>query len=74
MLLEWDQYTDLFTLKICRYDPIKYRFYAEVEPKESIDLEGFYDITGKVLTFPIVGNGKCKISLGNDKIKYCYIW
>uniref|UniRef100_A0A2S2PW13 Protein takeout n=1 Tax=Sipha flava TaxID=143950 RepID=A0A2S2PW13_9HEMI len=55
------------TIQKVEYDPIKYRFYAEVEPKESIDLEGFYDITGKVLTFPIVGNGKCKISLDVPK-------
>lgn len=39
--------------------------YVEIQPKKSIILEGNYEISGKVLILPIVGKGKCKISLGN---------
>jgi len=38
---------------------------AEIHPEKSIILDGDYEITGKVLILPIVGKGKCKISIGN---------
>jgi len=41
----------------------------EVHPEKSIILEGDYETSGKVLILPIVGQGRCKIVLGNIIIK-----
>lgn len=39
----------------------------ELHPTKPIRLDGDYEINGKVLVLPIVGKGKCKISLGKER-------
>jgi len=34
------------------------------EAEKPIILEGLYEMNGKILVLPVIGNGKCKISLG----------
>lgn len=68
------KYTDLFSLNNCSYDPVKYSIYVELKPKKLIVLDGNYEISGKVLILPIVGKGKCKISLGSNNTIHYYIY
>ncbi|XP_025407025.1 protein takeout-like [Sipha flava] len=58
----------MLTVDKIKYDSEKYILYAELLPKQSIVLQGNYEITGKVLILPIVGKGKCKIILDTSKI------
>lgn len=37
----------------------------ELHPLKPIVMDGDYEISGKVLILPIVGKGRCKISIGN---------
>jgi len=54
----------LFTLNYYSYDPVNYNLFIDLQNPKSIMLDGDYEISGKVLILPIVGKGKCKISLG----------
>jgi len=37
----------------------------DMDNPKTVIIEGDYEISGKVLVLPIVGKGKCKISIGN---------
>lgn len=39
--------------------------YTELQFPESIKMEGNYELYGNVLFLPLIGEGKCKIDLGN---------
>jgi len=58
----------MLTIDKIKYDSKKYILYIEALPKQSIVLQGNYEITGKVLVLPIVGKGKCKIILDMSKV------
>lgn len=49
----------------CRYDKKKYMYNIELNLQKPIVLQGLYEANGKVLILPIVGNGTCRITLGN---------
>jgi len=51
--------------KYYSYDPTNYTINLEIHPTKPLDLEGNYKMSGKVLVLPVVGDGKCKIILGN---------
>jgi len=40
---------------------------VESEAQEPIILQGLYEMNGQILVLPIIGNGRCKISLGKQQ-------
>jgi len=49
----------------CSYNPETYVMDVEIHHGKSVNLDGDYEASGKVLILPIVGKGRCKIVLGN---------
>lgn len=58
-----------FIFIYCSYNKETYTLNADLHPEKSINLEGDYETSGKVLILPIVGKGRCKIVIGNIIIK-----
>jgi len=50
------------------YNPLNYSIPIEPEYQKQIILQGLYEMNGQILVLPIMGNGRCKISLGAKKI------
>jgi len=46
------------------YDPVNYSMSIESEAQKPIILQGLYEMNGQILVLPIIGNGRCKISIG----------
>lgn len=67
MLLNNNICIQLFMLNCCSYDPVNYTMLIESEAQKPIILQGLYEMNGQILVLPIVGNGRCKISLGSNK-------
>ncbi|KAL5235486.1 hypothetical protein ACI65C_002896 [Semiaphis heraclei] len=55
-------------IKKAIYDPVNYTMLIESEAQKPIILQGLYEMNGQILVLPIVGNGRCKISLENFKL------
>lgn len=49
----------------CSFNPGGNNVDIELHPLKPIVMDGDYEISGKVLILPIVGNGRCKINIGN---------
>lgn len=49
-----------------RYDVENYHLHFETFVPNSIIMEGDYEVTGKVMVFPVVGKGKSKFTLGKQ--------
>lgn len=54
----------LLLLLLYSYNPENYSISYELHAPKPIVLQGDYDVSGKILFLPIVGNGKCKINIG----------
>lgn len=50
------------------YDPENYTLFMDLHNPKGVELEGDYEISGKVLILPIVGKGKCKINLDLSRV------
>lgn len=46
------------------FNAVNYSMSIESEAQKPIVLEGMYEIDGRILILPIIGNGRCMISLG----------
>ncbi|XP_060873554.1 protein takeout-like isoform X2 [Metopolophium dirhodum] len=55
-------------IKKATYDPLNYGMSIESEAQKPIILQGLYEMNGQILVLPIMGNGRCKISLENFKL------
>ncbi|XP_015367028.1 PREDICTED: protein takeout-like [Diuraphis noxia] len=55
-------------IKKAIYDPVNYSMLIESEAQKPIILQGLYEMNGQILVLPIIGNGRCKISLENFKL------
>lgn len=50
-----------------RYDIDNYHFGPAVfDIKQNVVITGQYSVKGKIMVLPIVGNGKCNITLGKE--------
>lgn len=46
------------------YDPENYNLYLDFQNPKPIQLIGDYEISGKIFTVPIAGNGKSNVTIG----------
>lgn len=49
---------------IYSYDKKNDNLFFDLNLPKPVKLEGDYEISGKILILPIVGKGRCKLSLG----------